>query len=116
MVTITLDKAIPEISRPADTKYVKHIRIRSEKLSKFWGRDMHRGANILLPEGFDSHPTARYPLVIETWLKLSRRVLIALKRLKLKARIVVCGRLRCCASASLTNAMRVSRKIIATGC
>ena len=64
VVTITLDKAIPEISRPADTKYVKHIRIRSEKLSKFWGRDMHLGANILLPEGFDSHPTARYPLVI----------------------------------------------------
>lgn len=64
VVTIALDKAIPEIPRPADTKYVKHIRIRSEKLSKFWGRDMHLGANILLPEGFDSHPNARYPLVI----------------------------------------------------
>ena len=25
---------------------------------------MHLGANILLPEGFDSHPNARYPLVI----------------------------------------------------
>ena len=25
---------------------------------------MHLGAHVLLPEGFDSHPTARYPLVI----------------------------------------------------
>jgi hypothetical protein len=64
VVTITLDKVIPEIPRPADTKYVKHIRIRSEKLSKFWGRDMVLGANVLLPEGFDAHPNARYPLVI----------------------------------------------------
>ncbi len=64
LLSIALDKVIPEITRPADTKYIKHIRIRSEKLSKFWGRDMHLGANILLPEGFDSHPSARYPLVI----------------------------------------------------
>lgn len=63
-VEIALDKVIPEIPRPADTKYIKHIRIRSEKLSKFWGRDMHLGAHVLLPEGFDSHPDARYPLVI----------------------------------------------------
>jgi len=63
-IAITLDKEIPPIPRPADTKYIKHIRIRSEKLSKFWGRDMHLGANILLPEGFDTHPNARYPLVI----------------------------------------------------
>ena len=63
-VSIALDKEIAKIPRPADTKYIKHIRIRSEKLSKFWGRDMHLGANILLPEGFDTHQNARYPLVI----------------------------------------------------
>ena len=64
VLSISLDKEIPPIPRPADTKYIKHIRIKSEKLSKFWGRDMHLGANILLPEGFDTHPNARYPLVI----------------------------------------------------
>ncbi|MBP6701925.1 MAG: hypothetical protein KBH14_06615 [Vicinamibacteria bacterium] len=64
VLAISLDKEIPPIPRPADTKYIKHIRIKSEKLSKFWGRDMHLGANILLPEGFDTHPNARYPLVI----------------------------------------------------
>lgn len=64
VLRVALDKAIPVIDPPKDTKYIKHVRIRSEKLSKFWGRDMHLGANVLLPEGFDTHPNARYPLVI----------------------------------------------------
>ena len=63
-VSIELDKAIPEIPPPADTKYVKHIRIQSERLSKFWGRPMHLGAVVLLPAGFDEHPQARFPLAV----------------------------------------------------
>ena len=61
---LELDKVIPPIKEPADTKYVKHVRIKSELLSKFWGRDMFLGAHVLLPEGFDTHPNARYPLII----------------------------------------------------
>jgi hypothetical protein len=61
---LQLDKVIAPISPPADTKYVKRVRIKSELLSKFWGRDMHLGAHVLLPEGFDAHPNARYPLII----------------------------------------------------
>jgi len=64
VLSIALDQTVPEIPPPADTKYIKHIRIRSEKLSAFWGRDMYLGANILLPEGFDTHPDAHYPLAI----------------------------------------------------
>lgn len=63
-VQLKLDKQIPAIAPPADTKYIKHIRIRSKLLSKFWGRDMYLGAHVLLPEGFDEHPDAHYPLVI----------------------------------------------------
>jgi len=63
-ISITLDKVIPPIEPPKDTKYVKHIRIQSERLTKFWGRPMYLGAHVLLPEGFDTHPEARYPLVI----------------------------------------------------
>lgn len=63
-IAITLDKVIPPIEPPKDTKYIKHIKIQSERLTKFWGRPMHLGAHVLLPEGFDSHPEARYPLVI----------------------------------------------------
>jgi hypothetical protein len=64
VVDIVLDKEIPPIPPPKDTKYVRHDRIRSELLSKFWGRDMYLGAVLLLPWGFDEHPEARYPLVI----------------------------------------------------
>jgi hypothetical protein len=63
-ITIALDKIIPPIEPPKDSKYVKHIKIQSERLTKFWGRPMQLGAHVLLPEGFDSHPEARYPLVI----------------------------------------------------
>jgi hypothetical protein len=63
-IQIELDRVIPEISAPADTQYVKHVRIRSERLSRFWGRDMYLGAHVLLPEGFEAHPEARYPLAI----------------------------------------------------
>jgi hypothetical protein len=63
-IRIRLDKVIPPIPGPATTRYIKHERILSERLTKFWGRPMHLGAHVLLPEGFDAHPQARYPLVI----------------------------------------------------
>jgi len=62
--TLTLDQVIPPIVPPADTQYIKHIRIRSQLLSAFWGRDMYLGAHVLLPEGFDSHPDSHYPLML----------------------------------------------------
>jgi hypothetical protein len=61
---VTLDQVIPKIPDPPTTRYVKHERIQSERLTKFWGRPMHLGAHVLLPEGYDAHPEARYPLVI----------------------------------------------------
>jgi hypothetical protein len=63
--TIDLDQEIPAIPDPAETKYVRHIRIQSKLLSDFWGRPMFLGAHVLLPFGFDEHPEARYPLVID---------------------------------------------------
>lgn len=63
-IDIVMDQLIPPVEPPEDTRYVKHVRIKSELLSEFWGRDMHLGAHVLLPEGFDEHPDARYPLMI----------------------------------------------------
>ena len=63
-IKILLDKVIPPIVPPKDTKYIKHVKMQSKLLSDFWGRPMYLGANVLLPEGFDSHPNARYPLAI----------------------------------------------------
>ena len=64
MIRLVLDREIPPIPAPKDTKYIRHERIQSDLLTKFWGRPMHLGACLLLPEGFDEHPEARYPLVI----------------------------------------------------
>jgi len=64
VIPIVLDKVIEPIEPPADTDYIKHVQIRSELLSEFWGRDMYVGAHVLLPAGFDEHPDARYPLVV----------------------------------------------------
>jgi hypothetical protein len=63
-IRIALDREIPPIEPPKDTRYIKHVKIKSERLTKFWGRPMYLGANVLLPEGFDAHPQARYPLMI----------------------------------------------------
>ena len=63
-LTIKLDQKIPPINAPEDTKYIKHIKIKSKLLSDFWGRDMHLGAHVLLPEGWETHPNVKYPLAI----------------------------------------------------
>jgi hypothetical protein len=63
-IRVLLDREIPPIAPPKDTKYIRHEKIQSERLTKFWGRPMHLGACLLLPEGFDEHPEARYPLVV----------------------------------------------------
>ena len=46
-----------------DTEWVKYVKIRSELVSKFWGRDMYIGANILLPPGYGKDPGVRYPVL-----------------------------------------------------
>ncbi len=62
--TVTMDQVIPPLPEPADTEWIKHIKIKSEKLSEFWGRDMYLGAHVLLPKGFEEHPEAKYPLMV----------------------------------------------------
>ncbi len=64
MPSLVLDQEVAPIEPPKDTKWIKHVTIRSERLSKFWGRDMYIGANVLLPAGFDEHPNAHYPLIV----------------------------------------------------
>ena len=62
--TLVLSERIPPVQPFQETDWVKHVRIRSERLSKFWGRDMYVAAFVTLPQGFRDHPDARYPLVI----------------------------------------------------
>lgn len=61
---LVLDQVIPEIDPPEDTEFVKHVRMRSELLSDFWGEDTYLGAHVLLPKGFNEHPDVHYPLMV----------------------------------------------------
>jgi hypothetical protein len=63
-MAIVLDQVMPPTTPKPDTEFVKHVRIRSELLSKFWGRDMYIGAYVLLPKDFDAHPSVRFPLMV----------------------------------------------------
>jgi len=63
-VRISLTEKIPPIPPVKDTKYVKHIQVQSKLLTAFWGRPVYLGATVLLPEGFDEHPSAHYPLLV----------------------------------------------------
>jgi hypothetical protein len=61
---VVLDHAIEAIAPKPDTEFVRHIKIRSELLSRFWGRDVTIGAYVLLPKDFDAHSQARFPLMV----------------------------------------------------
>jgi hypothetical protein len=62
-VRLTLTRALPPIEVPADTRWVKRIKMKSPSLSKWWGHDTYIGATVLLPKGFDDEPGRRYPAV-----------------------------------------------------
>lgn len=63
-IRITLDQEIPPIQPPKDTAQVKYLRVPNERLSAFWGRPIELGAIVLLPYGWETHPNARYPIVV----------------------------------------------------
>ena len=63
-IRVVMNETIPPINDPPTTKYIKHVRIESKLLTEFWGRPMHLGAHVLVPEGFDEHPEARYPIMV----------------------------------------------------
>lgn len=64
-VKLSLTQVIPPVKVPADTAWVKHIKIQSELLSKFWGRPIYLGAVVLLPKGYKSHPDSYYPVIYD---------------------------------------------------
>jgi len=64
-VSLSLTKVIPPVQVPPDTEWVKHVKIQSDLLTKFWGQPIYLGATVLLPKGYDSHPTVSYPVLYE---------------------------------------------------
>lgn len=62
-VPVTLDRVIPALPTPADTEWVKRIKVESPRLSKFWGHPISIGATLLLPKGYAEQTEQRYPVV-----------------------------------------------------
>ncbi len=60
-IEVNLTETIPPIDSPKDTKYVRHLRIQSKLLTKFWGEPVFLEAKVLVPAGFDSG-NQRYPV------------------------------------------------------
>jgi hypothetical protein len=57
-------RPIGEPASAEDNKWEKHVHLRSELLSKFWGRPTEIGAVVLVPDGWEEHPDAHYPVLI----------------------------------------------------
>jgi hypothetical protein len=65
LVKLKLSETIHPVSVPADTPWVKQIKIQSKLLTEFWGHPMFLGAVVLLPKGYDEHSNVDYPVVYE---------------------------------------------------
>lgn len=65
-ISLVLDQIIPPVEsfEKKQTEFDRYLRIRSDRLSKFWGRDIYLAAWVRLPWGFEQHPDAHFPLVI----------------------------------------------------
>ena len=62
-ISLTITDVIEPIPFPQDTEMVKRFRIQSEILTEFWGHPIYIGATVLLPRGYDTHPSVRYPVI-----------------------------------------------------
>ena len=58
--------ADPLAGRPDVVSALKPLDFVSPVLTQFWGRDIHIRGWVLLPPGYESHPTEKYPTVYFT--------------------------------------------------
>jgi hypothetical protein len=62
-VKLSLSKKIDPIQVPADTEWIKRIKIQSKMLTEFWGHPIYLGATVLLPRGYHQNPGRKYPVI-----------------------------------------------------
>jgi hypothetical protein len=64
-VRIELTEQVPQEHTPPESEYVKYVKIQSNLLTKFHGRPIYLRAGVILPKGFDSDASKRYPLRVQ---------------------------------------------------
>lgn len=62
-ISIDVNHVIADVPPLADTDWLKHVKIQSQLLTKFWGRPVFVHAHVLLPKGYAEHPDVRYPSI-----------------------------------------------------
>jgi hypothetical protein len=60
---LEVTKVVPAAPPPTDTEWLKHVRVQSQMLTRFWGRPIYIHAHVLLPKGYAEHPDRYYPSV-----------------------------------------------------
>jgi hypothetical protein len=65
VIHLELSSVLPPVEVPADTEWIKHIKIQSKLLTEFWGRPMYLGAVVLLPRDYQRHSETLYPVDYE---------------------------------------------------
>lgn len=61
-IRLSLSRIEPPEELPADTEYVRYLKLPSPLLGAFHGRPMFLRAAVILPRDFDREPDRRYPL------------------------------------------------------
>jgi len=64
-VNIELTERVPAEQIPQENEYVKYVKVQSNLLSKFHGRPIYLRAGVILPKGFDTEASIRYPLRVQ---------------------------------------------------
>jgi hypothetical protein len=61
--SISITHVVPPVKPLEDSEWLKHVKIQSQMLTKFWGRPVYVHAHVLLPKGYAEHPTTYYPSI-----------------------------------------------------
>jgi predicted alpha/beta superfamily hydrolase len=64
-VRLNMNQVVLPSASPADTEWVRYVKIQSKLLSQFWGRPIYLGATVLLPRDYASHPEIKYPVIYQ---------------------------------------------------
>lgn len=65
-VKLEMTRQIPPEQLPAETQFIKYVKIQSKLLSEFHGRPIYLRAGIILPRDYEREPTRKYPL----WVRI----------------------------------------------
>ncbi len=63
-IKLELSKIVPPETLPAETEFIKFIKMQSALLTKFYGRPIYLRVGIVLPRDYEKETSRRYPLLI----------------------------------------------------